>query len=60
MITGVAGVVLLVLFYAAAIGSWSWVGVLQRVFVTVLLLWVAIVGARQVRLSRDRTAEPAI
>jgi hypothetical membrane protein len=60
MITGVAGMVLLVLFYAAAIGAWSWVGVVQRVFVTVLLLWVAILGARLVRLSQDRTAEPAI
>jgi hypothetical membrane protein len=60
MITGVAGLVLLVLFYAAASGSWSWVGVVQRVFVTELLLWVAIVGAGLVRLSRDRTAEPVI
>jgi hypothetical protein len=38
----------------------SWTGVVQRVFVTVLLLWIVIVGARLIRLSRVRPREPAV
>jgi hypothetical protein len=34
--------------------------VVQRVFVTVLLLWIAILGARLIRLSRVRPREPAL
>jgi dTMP kinase len=30
----------------------SWNGLLQRVFVTVLFLWIAVLGARLIRLSR--------
>ena len=56
--TGVVGLVLLVLLFSGVAGSWT--GVVQRVFVTVLLLWVAILGARLIRLSGVRAAEPAI
>jgi hypothetical protein len=34
--------------------------VVQRVFVTVLLLWIAILGARLIRLSSVRPREPAL
>ena len=37
----------------------SWNGLLQRVFVTVLFLWIAVLGARLIRLSRTQSAEPA-
>jgi hypothetical membrane protein len=56
--TGVVGLVLLVLLFSGIAGSWS--GVVQRVFVTVLLLWIAILGARLIRLSRVRPREPAL
>jgi hypothetical membrane protein len=56
--TGLVGLVLLVLLFSDLAGSWN--GVVQRVFVTVLLLWMAILGARLIRLSRIRTPEPAL
>ena len=56
--TGVVGLVLLVLLSSGVAGSWT--GVVQRVFVTVLLLWIAILGARLIRLSRVRPREPAL
>jgi hypothetical membrane protein len=55
--TGVVGLVLLVLLSSVA-GSWS--GLVQRVFLTVLLLWIAILGARLIRLSHVRSREPAL
>lgn len=58
IVTGVVGLVLVVLLYSGVAESWA--GVLQRMFVTVLLLWVAILGARLIRLPRARTVEPAI
>jgi hypothetical membrane protein len=58
MTTGVVGLVLLVLLFSGVAGSWT--GVLQRVLVTMLVLWVAVLGARLIRLSRVRAAEPAI
>jgi hypothetical membrane protein len=57
LITGVLGLVLLVLFLSGVAGSWN--GLLQRVFVTVLFLWIAVLGARLIRLSRAQSAEPA-
>jgi hypothetical membrane protein len=56
--TGVVGLVLLVLLFSGVAGSWT--GVVQRVFVTVLLLWIAILGARLIRLARVRPREPAL
>ena len=56
--TGVVGLVLMVLLFSGVAGSWN--GVVQRVFVTVLLLWIAILGARLIRLSRVRPREPAL
>jgi hypothetical membrane protein len=56
--TGVVGLGLLVLLFSGVTGSWT--GVVQRVLVTVLLLWVAILGARLIRLSRVRPREPAV
>jgi Protein of unknown function (DUF998) len=58
IVTGVVGLVLLVLLLSGVAESWA--GVVQRVFVTVLLLWVAILGVRLIRLSRAQTVEPAI
>ncbi|WP_405065353.1 DUF998 domain-containing protein [Kribbella sp. NBC_01510] len=57
LITAVLGLVLLVLFITGVAGSWN--GLLQRVFVTVLFLWIAVLGARLIRLSRTQSAEPA-
>lgn len=56
--TGAVGLVLLALLFSGVAGSWS--GVVQRVFGTVLLLWIAILGARLIRLSRVRPREPAL
>jgi hypothetical membrane protein len=56
LITGVLGLVLLVLFLTGVAGSWN--GLLQRVFVTVLFLWIAVLGARLIRLSLAQSAEP--
>lgn len=58
IITGVVGLVLLVLLFTSVAESWG--GVLQRVMMTLLLLWVAILGARLIRLSRVRPRESAI
>jgi hypothetical protein len=44
LITAVLGFVLLVGFITAVAGSWN--GLLQRVFVTVLFLWIAVLSAR--------------
>jgi uncharacterized membrane protein YtjA (UPF0391 family) len=56
--TGVVGLVLLMLLFSGVAGSWT--GAVQRVFVTVLLLWIAILGARLIRLSRVRPREPVL
>jgi len=57
LITAVLGLVLLVAFVTGVAGSWN--GLLQRAFVTVLFLWIAVLGARLIRLSRAESAEPA-
>ena len=51
---GVVGLVLLVLLFSGVAESWT--GVVQRVLVTVLLPWIAIL----IQLSRVRPAEHAI
>lgn len=55
--TGVVGLVLLVLIFTNVPESWG--GVLQRVLVTVLLLWVTTLAARLIQLSRLRPRETA-
>jgi hypothetical membrane protein len=57
LITAVLGFVLLVGFITGVAGSWN--GLLQRVFVTVLFFWIAVLGARLIRLSRAKSAQPA-
>jgi hypothetical membrane protein len=57
LITGALGLVLMVLFLTGVAGSWN--GLLQRVFVTVLFAWIAVLGARLIRLSRAQSAQPA-
>ena len=55
VVTGVLGFVLLVSFVIGAAGSWS--GVLQRVFVSVLFLWIALLGLRLTQVSRARQGQ---
>ena len=59
LVTGLLGFVLLVIFVIGAAGSWN--GVLQRVFVSVLFLWIALLGLRLTQLARDQLgqADPA-
>jgi len=52
--TGVVAVLLMVMLYSGLVSAWS--DALQRVFVTVLLLWIVTSGARLIRLSRLRPA----
>jgi len=56
--TGVVGLVVLALLLSGVVGSWN--GVVQRVFLTILLIWIAVLGARLIRLSRVRPREPAL
>ena len=56
LITAVVGFVLLVGFITGVAGAWN--GLLQRVFVTVLFVWIAVLGARLIRLSRAQSAQP--
>jgi len=55
IVTGLLGFVLLVSFVIGAAGSWS--GVLQRVFVSVLFLWIALLGLRLTQVSRARQGQ---
>jgi hypothetical membrane protein len=55
IVTGLLGFVLLVSFVIGAAGSWS--GVLQRVFVSVLFLWIALLGLRLTQVSRGRAGQ---
>ena len=59
IITGLVGFVLLVLFVTEAAGSWN--GLLQRVFVSVPFLWIALLGLRLTRVSAGQRggADPA-
>jgi hypothetical membrane protein len=53
--TGLVGFVLLVLFVTEAAGSWN--GLLQRVFVSVPFLWIAVLGFRLTQSSRGQPGE---
>lgn len=50
IVTGLLGLVLLILFVTEAAGSWN--GLLQRVFVSVPFLWIAVLGFRLTQVSR--------
>jgi hypothetical membrane protein len=52
ILTGVLGLALLVLYIVVSAGAWS--GLAQRTFVSVLFLWIAVVGFRLSRLGRNR------
>jgi small-conductance mechanosensitive channel len=51
VVTGVLGFALLVLYVIASAGTWN--GLAQRLFVSVLFVWIAVVGFRLFRLSLD-------
>ena len=55
IVTGLLGFVLLVIFVTGAAGSWT--GVLQRVFVSVLFVWIALPGLRLTQLARAQPAQ---
>ena len=55
IVTGLLGLVLLILFVTDAAGSWN--GLLQRVFVTVPFLWIAVLGFRLTQTSRGHPGE---
>ena len=57
MITGVLGLVLLIAFVTGVAGSYN--GLVQRLFVTVPFLWIAVLGARLIRVSRAQPSTPA-
>jgi hypothetical membrane protein len=52
ILTGVLGFALLVLYIVVSAGTWN--GLAQRTFVSVLFLWIAVVGFRLSRLGRNR------
>jgi hypothetical membrane protein len=52
ILTGVLGFALLVLYIVVSAGAWN--GFAQRTFVSVLFLWIAVVGSRLSRLGRNR------
>jgi hypothetical membrane protein len=52
LVTGSLGFALLVLYVIASEGTWN--GLAQRTFVSVLFLWIAVVGFRLSRLRRNR------
>jgi hypothetical membrane protein len=57
VITGIVTLVLLVLFISSAAGSWN--GALERVFISVPFLWIAVMGFRLARVSEARDSMPA-
>lgn len=50
VVTGLVGLVLLILFVSRAGDPWN--GLVQRVFVSVLFLWIAVLGFRLLRISQ--------
>jgi hypothetical membrane protein len=52
LVTGLVGFALLVLYVVASEGTWN--GLAQRAFVSVLFLWIAVVGFRLSGLGRNR------
>jgi hypothetical membrane protein len=55
IVTGLVGFVLLVVLVTGAAGSWN--GLLQRVFVSVLFVWIALLGLRLTQVSSAQPAE---
>jgi hypothetical membrane protein len=56
VVTGLGGLVLLILFVTRVTGSWN--GLVQRIFVSVLFLWIAILGLRLIRILRRKSSDP--
>jgi hypothetical membrane protein len=55
LVTGLLGFVLLIMYVTGAAGSWN--GLLQRLFVSVLFLWIAVLGLRLRRASRTQPGQ---
>jgi membrane protease YdiL (CAAX protease family) len=53
IVTGLLGLALLVLFVTAPAGTWN--GLVQRIFVSVLFLWIALLGLRLARVEHVAT-----
>ena len=53
IVTGLLGFALLVLYVIGSAGTWN--GVVQRIFISVLLVWIALVGLRLSRLEQAET-----
>jgi hypothetical membrane protein len=49
IVTGLLGFALLVLYVIAPAGTWN--GLVQRIFVSVLFLWIAVLGLRLARVE---------
>ena len=53
IVTGLLGFALLVLYVIGSAGAWN--GLVQRSFISVLLVWIALVGSRLSRLGEAET-----
>ncbi len=53
IVTGLLGFALLVLYVIAPAGTWN--GLVQRIFVSVLFLWIAVLGLRLARVEHVAT-----
>ena len=53
IVTGLLGFALLVLYVIGSAGTWN--GLVQRIFISVLLLWIALVGFRLSRVEQAET-----
>jgi hypothetical membrane protein len=55
IVTGLLGFALLVLYVIASAGTWN--GLVQRIFVSVLFLWIAVLGFRLSRIDVQTAAD---
>jgi hypothetical membrane protein len=55
IVTGLLGFALLVLYVIGSAGAWN--GLLQRIFISVLLVWIALVGFRLSRVEIETGAD---
>jgi hypothetical membrane protein len=55
LVTGLLGFVLLIMYVTGVAGSWN--GLLQRIFVSILFLWIAVLGLRLSRVSRAQPGQ---
>jgi len=53
IVTGLLGFALLVLYVIGLAGTWN--GLVQRIFISVLLVWIALVGFRLSRVEQAET-----